>query len=247
MPSPAVIRLVEDGVRGVSPTAIEAATASGASRLQMILKVQLPMARRSLLVAANQGVCSSSPWSSSAASWAPRRWALTSSRASRSTTSSAGGSRRPSGSCCLASPSTGSPRVPANGGSVRGVVGRLGVGLNSNRVTAGSPMRGLRGRRRRAHVNLEGADPDGWRSWARPSRSPSLPVPAGAPPHPVPRPPRRPLAPAATTAAARRPAPTTAGASTALDREYRGQPVGRLRGRQPWSATSWSTASAARS
>jgi len=53
---PAVIRLVEDGVRGVSPTAIEAATAAGASRLQMIRKVQLPMARRSLLVATNQGV-----------------------------------------------------------------------------------------------------------------------------------------------------------------------------------------------
>ena len=53
---PAVIRLVEDGVRGVSPTVIEAAAAAGASRLQMILKVQLPMARRSLLVATNQGV-----------------------------------------------------------------------------------------------------------------------------------------------------------------------------------------------
>ena len=53
---PAVIRLVEDGVRGVSPTAIEAATAAGTSRLQMIVKVQLPMARRSLLVATNQGV-----------------------------------------------------------------------------------------------------------------------------------------------------------------------------------------------
>jgi glycine betaine/proline transport system permease protein len=53
---PAVVRLVEDGVRGVSPTAIEAATASGASRFQMIRKVQLPMARRSLLVATNQGV-----------------------------------------------------------------------------------------------------------------------------------------------------------------------------------------------
>jgi glycine betaine/proline transport system permease protein len=53
---PAVVRLVEDGVRGVSPTAIEAAIAAGASRFQMIRKVQLPMARRSLLVAANQGV-----------------------------------------------------------------------------------------------------------------------------------------------------------------------------------------------
>ena len=53
---PAVVRLVEDGVRGVSPTVIEAATASGANRMQMIVKVLLPMARRSLLVAANQGV-----------------------------------------------------------------------------------------------------------------------------------------------------------------------------------------------
>jgi glycine betaine/proline transport system permease protein len=53
---PAVVRLVEDGVRGVSPTVIEAATAAGSSRLQMIFKVQLPMARRSLLLATNQGV-----------------------------------------------------------------------------------------------------------------------------------------------------------------------------------------------
>ncbi len=53
---PAVIRLVEDGIRGVPPTVIEAATAAGSSRLQMIWKVQLPVARRSLLVAANQGV-----------------------------------------------------------------------------------------------------------------------------------------------------------------------------------------------
>ncbi len=53
---PAVGRLVEEGVRGVSPTGIEAATAAGSSRLQMIFKVQLPMARRSLLLATNQGV-----------------------------------------------------------------------------------------------------------------------------------------------------------------------------------------------
>ena len=53
---PAVVRLVEDGVRGVSPTVIEAATAAGSSRVQMIFKVQLPMARRSLLLATNQGV-----------------------------------------------------------------------------------------------------------------------------------------------------------------------------------------------
>ncbi len=53
---PAVVRLVEDGVRGVSATVLEAATAAGSSRLQIIGKVQLPMARRSLLLATNQGV-----------------------------------------------------------------------------------------------------------------------------------------------------------------------------------------------
>lgn len=53
---PAVIRLTEDGVRGVSPTAIEAATSAGSTAFQTIRKVQLPMARRSLLAATNQGV-----------------------------------------------------------------------------------------------------------------------------------------------------------------------------------------------
>jgi glycine betaine/proline transport system permease protein len=52
---PPVIRLVEDGVRNVSPTAIEAAESAGSTTLQVILKVQLPMARRSLLAATNQG------------------------------------------------------------------------------------------------------------------------------------------------------------------------------------------------
>ena len=51
-----MIRLVEDGVRGVPATVIEAATSAGSSRLQMIFKVQLPMARSALLLAANQGV-----------------------------------------------------------------------------------------------------------------------------------------------------------------------------------------------
>lgn len=53
---PVVIRLVEDGVRGVSPTAIEAARSSGSTTLQLVRKVQLPMARRSLLAATNQAV-----------------------------------------------------------------------------------------------------------------------------------------------------------------------------------------------
>lgn len=53
---PVVIRLVNDGIRGVSRTAVEAATALGSSRWQLLFKVQLPLARASLLVAMNQGI-----------------------------------------------------------------------------------------------------------------------------------------------------------------------------------------------
>jgi glycine betaine/proline transport system permease protein len=53
---PPVIRLVDVGIRGVSETVIEAATASGATDRQLLWKVQLPMSRHSLLLAANQGI-----------------------------------------------------------------------------------------------------------------------------------------------------------------------------------------------
>ena len=53
---PVVIRLVNDGVRGVPRTAVEAATAMGSTRWQLLFKVQLPLARASLLVALNQGI-----------------------------------------------------------------------------------------------------------------------------------------------------------------------------------------------
>jgi glycine betaine/proline transport system permease protein len=53
---PAAIKLVADGIRGVSPTTIEAAQSTGTNKWQMITKVQLPMARGSLLLAANQGL-----------------------------------------------------------------------------------------------------------------------------------------------------------------------------------------------
>ncbi len=53
---PPVIRLVDAGIRGVSVTAIEAATAAGSTDRQLLWKVQLPLARRALQVAANQGI-----------------------------------------------------------------------------------------------------------------------------------------------------------------------------------------------
>jgi glycine betaine/proline transport system permease protein len=53
---PIATKLVADGIRGVAPTTVEAARSSGITRWQMILKVQLPMARESLVLATNQGL-----------------------------------------------------------------------------------------------------------------------------------------------------------------------------------------------
>lgn len=54
--APVAIKLVCDGVRGVSSTTVEAATSSGSTSWQTITKVQLPMARRGVTLAANQGL-----------------------------------------------------------------------------------------------------------------------------------------------------------------------------------------------
>ncbi|MET1073070.1 MAG: ABC transporter permease subunit [Umezawaea sp.] len=54
--APVATKIVADGVRAVSPTTVEAATASGSSTWQTITKVQLPMARHALVLATNQGL-----------------------------------------------------------------------------------------------------------------------------------------------------------------------------------------------
>jgi glycine betaine/proline transport system permease protein len=54
--APVAIKIIADGVRGVPATTIEAATAAGSNTWQLITKVQLPMARQSLTLAANQGL-----------------------------------------------------------------------------------------------------------------------------------------------------------------------------------------------
>ncbi|WP_307833523.1 ABC transporter permease [Pimelobacter simplex] len=54
--APVAIKLVADGVRAVSPSTIEAGRSTGSTRWQEIVKVQLPMARASLVLAANQGL-----------------------------------------------------------------------------------------------------------------------------------------------------------------------------------------------
>jgi len=53
---PPVVRLVEDGIRSVPATVVEAAASAGSTPGQLLRKVQLPMARRAILLAANQGI-----------------------------------------------------------------------------------------------------------------------------------------------------------------------------------------------
>jgi glycine betaine/proline transport system permease protein len=54
--APVVIKIIVDGIRGVSATSVEASTAAGSSTWQTITKVQLPMAREALTLATNQGL-----------------------------------------------------------------------------------------------------------------------------------------------------------------------------------------------
>ncbi|MGZ4436788.1 MAG: ABC transporter permease subunit [Nocardioidaceae bacterium] len=54
--APVAVKLVADGIKGVSEETVEAAESAGTSRWQMIRKVQLPMARSSMTLAANQGL-----------------------------------------------------------------------------------------------------------------------------------------------------------------------------------------------
>jgi glycine betaine/proline transport system permease protein len=54
--APVVIRLVDAGVREVSPHSVEAAGAFGATRLQTLLKVKIPLAREAIMLGVNQGM-----------------------------------------------------------------------------------------------------------------------------------------------------------------------------------------------
>jgi glycine betaine/proline transport system permease protein len=53
---PVVIRLVTSGVRNVAPDAVEAASAFGATRGQVLWKVKIPLARDSIMLGVNQGI-----------------------------------------------------------------------------------------------------------------------------------------------------------------------------------------------
>jgi glycine betaine/proline transport system permease protein len=54
--APVVIRLVEAGIREVSPHPVEAADSFGATRLQQLVKVKIPMARDAIMLGVNQGI-----------------------------------------------------------------------------------------------------------------------------------------------------------------------------------------------
>jgi len=53
---PVVVKIVGEGIKRVSTTMIEAATSAGSNAWQLITKVQLPAAKKSLLLATNQGL-----------------------------------------------------------------------------------------------------------------------------------------------------------------------------------------------
>jgi glycine betaine/proline transport system permease protein len=53
---PVVIRLVTSGVRNVSREAVEAASAFGATRPQVLMKVKIPLARDAIMLGVNQGI-----------------------------------------------------------------------------------------------------------------------------------------------------------------------------------------------
>jgi glycine betaine/proline transport system permease protein len=53
---PVVIRLVTNGLRSVPPAAVEAASAFGASRMQVLAKVKVPLARDSIMLGVNQAI-----------------------------------------------------------------------------------------------------------------------------------------------------------------------------------------------
>jgi glycine betaine/proline transport system permease protein len=53
---PVVARLVESGVRGVEGNTVEAASAYGATRAQVLLKVKIPLAQDAIMLGINQGI-----------------------------------------------------------------------------------------------------------------------------------------------------------------------------------------------
>src|SRR3712207_4252105 len=53
---PPAVRITALGIRGVTPDTVEASQALGATRAQTLVKVQLPLARRQLLLAVNQTI-----------------------------------------------------------------------------------------------------------------------------------------------------------------------------------------------
>jgi glycine betaine/proline transport system permease protein len=54
--TPVVIRLVVVGIKEVSPAAVEAARAFGATRAEVLLKVKIPLARPAIMLGINQGI-----------------------------------------------------------------------------------------------------------------------------------------------------------------------------------------------
>jgi glycine betaine/proline transport system permease protein len=53
---PVIVRLVERGLDDVAPETVEAASAFGATRMQILTKVKIPLAGDAIMLGVNQGV-----------------------------------------------------------------------------------------------------------------------------------------------------------------------------------------------
>ncbi len=79
---PPGIRLTALGIREVPPETIEAARSTGATKFQILTKVQLPLALRSIMLGSTKPSSWCSPWSSSPGSSEAGHWASMSSTVS---------------------------------------------------------------------------------------------------------------------------------------------------------------------
>ena len=84
---PPAVRLTSLGIRGVPPTALEVSGSFGSTRRQMLRKVQLPMAKPSIMLGVNQTIMMAMGMVVIAAIVAAPAWVVTSSTACGSSTS----------------------------------------------------------------------------------------------------------------------------------------------------------------
>ncbi len=141
--APVVIKIIADGISGVSPTTMEAATAAGSSTWQIITKVQLPMSRKRPGARHQPGPDLRAVDGGRRRPGRRRRASATTSwPASRRDSCSARAWPPAWPSCCSGSCSTGSPRPsPGGGGEDAPCAGALSTPTSTDSTDGSSPGR----------------------------------------------------------------------------------------------------------